>query len=198
MYRLPSGDINDWMGGVYRWEDKSSLWSDAEKKKLIEFNKRVTPLYEKNLQIRVEGGHFNIFCQDKDLLDFITKELDPWIVAVYGPASDEELAFLMSNGHKKRICNQFPKEKYRYRIYLKESTGISFRNKFYEWAQKYNGKIISPPSTDKWLSGEKPWIQAPYIYVEDGATMSMTMLFLGNHIKLIEEFILRSSINTKS
>lgn len=197
MYRNPEGGITHWVNGGYNRYGQRGMSSENQTR-LIEFNKKVTPFYKKDIQIRVEGSHFNIFCKDKDLLNQITKDLDPWITAIHGPASDEELEFLMSNGHKKRVCNQYPKEKYHYRIYLRENTPATFREKFYSWFQKYDGKIAAPPSTCKWLNGEKMWIQAPYIYVEDSSILSMVTLFLGNHIKIIEEFILRSSINTKS
>lgn len=196
MYRFPTGTLDDWTrsygyGGM-------NTWLKEEKEELILFHSKVAPLYKKDLQIRVEGGHFNIFCKDKELLNEITQELDPWITGVYGPASEEELEFMLSNGHKKRICNIFPKEKYRYRIYLKENLNLNIRSSFYSWLIKYGEQIDMPPSTKKWLIGEKMWIQSPYIYVEDGPTMLMVGLFLGNNARIIEEFILRSSINTSS
>lgn len=197
MYRAPDEDISSWTRNEFRW-GKVPAWSDEERNKLALFHSKVKPFYEKDLQIRVEGGHFNIFCKDKNLLDEITKELDSWIVAIHGPASDEELEFMMSNGHKKRVCNAFPKEKYRYRIYIKENLPVNVRGSFYTWLEKYGDQIDMPPSTKIWLSGNKQWIQNPYIYVEDGPIMTMVSLFLGNNARIIEEFILRSSINTSS
>jgi hypothetical protein len=73
---------------------------------------------------------------------------------------------------------------------------INVRPKFLEWANKYNSKTAIADSTQKWLEGRTSYVQSPFMYVEDDKTLAMFGLFLGNHVRIVEEFILRSSINT--
>lgn len=198
MYRNPNGNVNEWTANISRWAKPGSDWTPQRKQELQKFYDKVSPFFDKDLQIRVEGFHFNIFCKDKTLLDEITKELEPWIVTVSGPASEEELNYLLENGRRKRVCNKLPKGKFKYRIYLRELTPLAVRENFFKWSLNYSDKTSISKTTLSWLKGEKNWVQAPFILIEDGATLSMFSLFLANHIRLIEEFILRSSINTKS
>lgn len=191
----------DRYGGIDEWATDSIFrrngWSIGDRNKLLEFSQKVLPFYKRDLQIRVEGSRFNIFLKDETLLEEICKELEGWIKRVYGPASQEELEFLMSNGHKKRVCDQYPKQKYRYRIYLKERMHADTRLKFFQWIEKYGDKADIAKSTHNWLLGiSKYYMQNPFLYVEDGPMLSMAMLFLGDNVRIVEEFILRSSINT--
>ena len=76
-----------------------------EKRELLEFSSYVDPFLKlkDELQVRVEGDHFNIFCKDRVLLDIISDAMDPWIDNIHGPTTEEELKFLLANGHKKIV-----------------------------------------------------------------------------------------------
>ena len=199
MYRDPNGTPVDWLlNRSYYWASPPII-DNEDKERITNFYSNVKALFDsEDCKIRVEGSHFNIFLKDKALLDTLTVKLDPWIKAVYGPSTDEELNFIVSNGHKKRVCTAYPKEKYQYRIYIRERMKADVRENFYSWTKKYGNKIAMPPTTERWLSGDKNWVQNPYIYLEDGPMLTMTSLFLGDNVRIIEEFILRSSINTGS
>ena len=199
MYRFPNGTLEEW------FQNRSYIWqahppvTKKEREKLLNFYDTVKSLFgSEDCQIRVEGAHFNIFLKDKALLDKLSVDLDPWVRAIYGPSTDEELGFIINNGHKKRVCAAYPKEKYQYRIYIRERMKVDLRDSFYTWTKKYSNKIDMPPATTRWLSGDRAWAQNPYIYLEDGPMLTMTSLFLGDNVRIIEEFILRSSINTGS
>lgn len=165
---------------------------------LINFYNKVKPFYDEDVQIRVEGSRFNIFLKDKDLLDRICKELNVWIFQVTGPASDEELAYMTANGHKKRVCEKYPSEKYKYRVHLRQNMAHDTRKKFYDWLTKYGDQVRIINSTERWLTGKSFYCQTPYFYVNDSSLLSMIGMFLGNDLRSVEEFILRSSINTGS
>lgn len=165
---------------------------------LSRFYEKVKPFYDEDLQIRVEGRRFNLFIKDKDLLDRVCKELEEWIFEVTTPASEEELEYMVANGHKKRVCDNYPNEKYRYRVHLKQTTGHETRKRFYEWLTKYGNRAHVIPSTESWLTGDAYYCRNPYFYVEDSSLLSMVGMFLGNDLRRVEEFILRSSINTGS
>jgi hypothetical protein len=196
MYYDPYGTPDDWL------RNRSYMpptVTDAEKEEISNFYSKVKSLFgSEDCKIRVEGAHFNIFIKDKALLNKLGVDLDPWVRAIYGPSTDEELGFIINNGHKKRVCAAYPKEKYQYRIYIRERMKIDLRESFYTWTQKYGDKIDMPPTTKRWLSGDRAWAQNPYIYLKDGPMLTMTSLFLSDNIRIIEEFILRSSINTGS
>jgi len=182
-------------GYYYGYGKRISLEDEAEIEK---FRKAVKGFLKKDIKYRAEYNHFNIFCDDKDLLNKISKKLKPWIQNIYGPQSEEELQYLKDNGHKKRVCDKFPKGKYQYRIYFKTNMPDTLKQSFQTWITKYDGKIDCSRSTVKWLKDDHRWFQAPFCYVEDSATLSMIGLFASNHIKLVEHFVLRESINTPS
>jgi hypothetical protein len=164
------------------------------KESLIRFLDHVEPFLDKDLQIRTEGAHFNIFCRDTLLRDRIIKALNEWITDVYEPESDEELAFIMSNSNKKIVCNNLPYEQYRYKVHIKESMPVTNRSQFLSWVLKYPDTIHLSNSSRGWLNNKMSWMQAPFMYVEDDKTLAMIGLFLGHNIRKVEEFILRSSI----
>ena len=163
-----------------------------------EFKNAWATLSKEEIHHRAEFSHFNIFCSTRATLDLIISKLKPWISIVSEPASDEELEFLIENGHKIRVCEKYPSRKYHYRIYLKTKMSAQLRKSFLDWSIKYNGKIKPSKITEKWLVGTRYWISDPFCYVQDSATLSMVGLFLGNDIKLVEKFVLRTSINTPS
>lgn len=170
--------------------------SKHEKECVLEFLDVVEPYLDKDIQIRAEGNHFNFFCRDRELKDAIVKDVKKWLRAVEGPDSDEELEFMLSSGRKKVVCSNLPYGKYRYKINFRTNMPIDARPKFLEWIKKYGDSVSVAESTNRWLSGRNPYIQAPFMYVHDEKTLAMCGLFLGNNVRIVEEFILRSSINT--
>lgn len=172
--------------------------SPEDQLEIEKFRKAVKGFLKKDIKYRAEYNHFNIFCDDKDLLKKISKKLEPWIQKIYGPQSDEELEFLRNNGHKKRVCDKFPFGKFEYRVYFKTNMPSALKESFRNWIAKYDGKIQCSGSTERWLNEEHRYFQAPFCYVENSATLTMLGLFLANHIKVTEQFVLRESINTPS
>jgi hypothetical protein len=179
------------------WMEKSRL-SLIEKEKLHKFVNKLEPFLEIEdaLQSRSEGSIYSIFCKDKVLLDNICNELHDWILMVYGPTSDEELNFLLENGHKKILRDNLPKNIYQYRIFFNESWNKEARLNFLTWTLKFTDTMHISRGSREWLAGEKRWINNPFMYVKDSQTLTMIGLFASGNIKRIEEFILRANINT--
>jgi hypothetical protein len=168
----------------------------SQKFQVLEFLNKVEPFLNEELQIRTEGGHFNIFCKHAVLRDHILQELEPWIIEVWGPDNDEELAYMLANGSKKIVCNKYPHDLYRYKIHFKTNMPIDARAKFLNWTKNYLSSISISDATHQWLAGKHQWAQMPFMYVKDEKTLSMFSLFLGNNLRIIEEYVLRSSINS--
>lgn len=170
------------------------------KQKCQKFDNAVKPyLKNKNLRIRVEGKHFNIFCADISLLKDLDRDLSQWIAKISGPTTQEEYDFLMSNGNKKVLCDQFPHNKFKYKLIFNTDFPIDNRKSFYDWLKNYKDKINMANSCESWLSNKKRYVyHNPYMYVEDAKTTSMITLYAGNNIKSIVEYVERdcsSSIN---
>jgi hypothetical protein len=191
--RLGANDVRLWAKGeIHNYYKANS----HEKGEVIKFLNAIESHLDKEIQIRAEGGHFNFFCRDRALKDAIVKDVKDWLRNVYGPDTDEELEFMLSSGRKKLVCSKLPYDKYRYKLNFKTNMPVNVRPKFLEWANKYNSKTAIADSTQRWLEGRTSYVQAPFMYVEDDKTLAMFGLFLGNHVRIVEEFILRSSINT--
>jgi hypothetical protein len=181
---------------------KGMFVSSAESNRLdktvyLEFTNLVAPyIGNPNVKIRVEGSHFNLFCTDKSILETIDKDLNKWIKKISGPTTDEELNFLLSNGHKKILRDVLPKEKYKYRIYFKSKFPADKRLSFITWANKYGDKLDISDTSKRWLLGNRHWTQDPFMYVEDDKMLSLAGMYLSGYVKKVEEFILRENALT--
>jgi hypothetical protein len=146
------------------------------------------------IQIRVEGSHFNLFCKDPVVLEEIDNSVYEWVKAIRGPTSQEELEFLLSNGHKKILCDALPYEKYKYRLYFKSKFPADKRSAFVTWADKYGDKLEISETSRRWLVSARHYAQDPFMYVEDDKMLSMAGMYLSGYVKKVEEFILRDSV----
>jgi hypothetical protein len=151
---------------------------------------------KENVQIRVEGSHFNLFCKDPATLEEIDNALSQWIHKIVGPTTPEELEFLLSNGHKKILRDELPKEKYKYRIYFKSRFPADKRVSFVSWADKYGDKLDISGTSRRWLLGQRHYAQDPFMYVDDDKMLSMAGMYLSGYVKKVEEFILRENVLT--
>lgn len=190
--------VINWCNGMYDSTRTNWHWGDNNVNKidLLKFATSVKPYLNQELQIRVEGNHFNIFCKDQDLLENIIKDMSTWINTVHEPSGDDTYNFLLSNNGNKILCEEYPWDGYHYKVILRERMAESNKASFSNWINKYPGKIRIADSSLSWLNGKKRWMQDPFIYVKDSSTLTMVMLFLGNDCRKTHEYILRSSINT--
>ena len=187
--------------GAREWAEDKSLykWTTStpqERKGVLKFLDAVSPYLTKDVQVRAEWAHFNIFCKDIELRDEMLDVLSEWVISHTGPSTTEELEFMLAGGRRKILCNNLPYNTYRYKINFRTNMSVDARFTFLEWAKKYGDKVAIADSTHRWLSGRSNFIQAPFMYVEDDKTLAMFGLFLGNNVRIVEEYILRSSINT--
>jgi len=174
-------------GGVFR--------RDFDADKLMAFISDVDIFLDKDIKVRTEGGIFSIYCNDEKLFNSMLKKLDHWITEIHVPANDAEQAFIEANGHRKIICNHLPFHKYQYKVFIKEKISLDTREKVWTWMAKYNGKFRTPVRVATWMMGHKQWCTNPHIYTEDGPSLSMLLLFLGDRVSKVEEFVPRSVIN---
>jgi len=175
----------------------TAVWNrnNIDRTMLLAFTNAVEPFLDLELQIRVEGKNFNIYCKDRVLLNRLTEELKKWTTELWEPANDLECNYL-ENTTKKVICNHIPFKKYAYKVYIKSTTQLSTRSSFESWVTHYDEKIRVPHHTKKWFEKGSGWGWVPTVYVKDSATLSMVGLFLGGNVQKVEEFIPRSSINS--
>lgn len=185
----------DWANNV----DHKDQWiyKNANRLEVKKFAESYALFADEDIQLRVEGSHFNIFLGDKVLYERICKIMERWITSVTEPGSEQELEFLMSEQNKKVICNTIPDGKFHFRIYLKTTKfKPDDRKSFFEWLNRYPGKFKISNTTERYLQGWPCYPQNPCIYVTDRAMTSTVILYLGQRTKKVEEFITRSSINT--
>ena len=192
VYRLGVTETINWLNGdtTHSWR-----WKGATKAEVQKFLDAFSTIVGSEMQIRTEGGHFNIFMKDKTLYKKVIHVMDPWIQAVTEPGSEEEYDFLTSNTSKKVLCNELPKGGFRYRVFIRTKMKPDARLNFYSWVSRYTGKFDIAWTTTKWLTGDRVYTQDPFFYVCDQPTLSMAGLYLGDNLKRVEEFIPRDKIN---
>ena len=169
--------------------------NNINKPRLLSFTNTIEKYLTNDINTRVEGSIFSIYCKDQTLFEAISKDCAQYIVAEYAPGNDTELEYMSNNSAKKVLCNNIPFKKYPYKVYIKYNTPANTRLAFGKWMQNYNGKIKPASAAYNWFNGVDSY-NALIVYVEDQPTLSMVGMFLGSHIAKVEEFIPRSSINT--
>jgi hypothetical protein len=164
---------------------------------LLEFVDALEPLMNRpsDMQFRVEGHHFNIFCSDNTVLEEIDDTLKKWIVKISGPSSVDEVEFLLASGNTKILCNKMPINGCKYRVYLKSSTPVNVRHSFLTWQAKFSDEIIILGASWRWFQSQHEYMQSPFVYVSNEKTLSMAGLYLSGHIKRVQEFVLRDNIS---
>jgi hypothetical protein len=164
-------------------------------KKFLSFIDAVEPFLDRKeeVQIRVENSHLNLFCKDPNVLEEIDDALDQWIRKISGPTTQEELEFLLSNGHKKILCDIYPKDMYKYRVFFKSKFPPDKRSAFLTWADKHGNRIVISETSRRWLMSQRYYAQDPFMYVIDDKMLSMIGLYLSGYVKKTEEFILREN-----
>ena len=167
--------------------------TDADE--FLKFVNAIEPFLDRKeeVQIRVESSHLNLFCKDHSVLEEIDNALEQWIRKISGPTTKEELEFLLSNGHKKILCDTYPKDMYKYRVFFKSKFSPDKRSAFLIWANKYGDKLLISESSVRWLKSHRHYVQDPFMYVIDDKMMSMIGLYLSGYVKKTEEFILREN-----
>ena len=123
-----------------------------------------------------------------DVLDIKHKSMVWW------EDVQEELEFLLSNGHKKILCDTYPKDMYKYRVFFKNKFSPDKRSAFLIWANNYGNKLLISETSRRWLMSQRYYAQDPFMYVIDDKMMSMVGLYLSGYVKKTEEFILRENV----
>ena len=167
--------------------------TDADK--FLKFVNAIEPFLDRKeeVQIRVESSHLNLFCKDPSVLEEIDDAVSEWVRKISGPTTQEELEFLLSNGHKKILCDTYPKEMYKYRVFFKSRFPADKRSAFVTWADKYGISLLISETSRRWLKGDRYYAQDPFMYVIDDKMLSMVGLYLSGYVKKTEEFILREN-----
>lgn len=174
-----------------------SALNKEELSDLLAFTYAVEPFVglKDQLQIRCEGSHYNIFCNDLVLLETIHDALQPWIRRVVGPTTDEERDFMLDNGYKKILRDKLPHGEYQYKVHFKEQWNKEDRRDFLKWARQHPDLFIIKPGTERWLQNLR-WVNDPHMYVKDAKTMTILGLKISGYVKRVDEFILRENLMT--
>ena len=152
--------------------------------------------FRDDIQFRFESGWCQIYLNDPGLFDEIVKELSPWIIELYTPETDAVKDFLFDN-KRKIICSKLPRDKYNYKITLKNTIHWEGNDKknFKKWLlTTFKEKVHISKTTEHWLEGGYRYVQAPFFYVEDSASYSMIGLYISEKIKKVEQYILRDKV----
>jgi len=207
MKRLKTNRLffNKWVYKINCHKTKGAgyYWLDTQYKRIKEeqqnrFDKIISTFLKEDIRIRNEGDWTSIFCNDSLLAERIVSHLSEFIVAIYEPTSIKEIDFFKNNNSNKIICDQYPHKIYQFKIILKNKINGDTKQRFLEWAHRQGlEKIKISKTTSRWLMNTVYWTQTPFIHVSNPQTLSLVCLYLGNDIKKIEEFVLRSSINSE-
>jgi hypothetical protein len=168
----------------------------ASTSELKAFDSAVDLLNQYDIKTRCEHNTFSFFFNNIDLEDKILEQVRVWTTSISRPATEFESAILEEHGTQKVLCDALPRGGYKYKVEIKSAMDINLKSTFFEWTGRMSGKIFYSGSTSKWLANSRVYYPEPFIYVRDGPTLSMVLLYLGNNCRRVQEYIPRSSINT--
>ena len=185
----------------YGWKPFSwySKMTEADLDNFSLIKEKLAVYTKDEIAYRTENNFLSIYSRDPTILDKILKDFESYVTEVWKPASPEDEKFLIDQGRKKVVCDSFPKEKFQYKIFLKNNIPPDIRKDIYHWLERQTGHNIHvSPTTIKWLDGSIYWTNTPFMYVSDPKVLSIVVLMIDKNIRLIEEYVLRSSINTET
>ena len=146
-------------------------------------------------QIRVEGSSCSIFTNSDDLVERIKASLSSFLTEVHKPVNADEAKFLSSNKNK-IICEQFPLEKYQFKIYFRngEIKDTALLQNFVIWADKYGDRIHIPNGARKIIDNSYHYFYGQYFYAKDQKIAGMALMMMGNYLNKTEEYVLKSDV----
>lgn len=163
---------------------------------VIEFAKAFAQIESKIPKLRSEGQTFSVFFSDRETLDQIKKSMQKWITKIYAPENEDQFKFFETHNANKVLCKELPYKKFKYKISLTTNVPSNIRERFDQWSTNYGSDLGISKSTQSWLEGTNRYCYHPFIYVTDSKLLSMILLYLGNNIKTVEEYIVKDNINT--
>lgn len=138
-----------------------------------------------------ENHKLHMYFNDETMLPKMREALSEFLVEIWEPENERELQIMKHNTNSV-LCNEYPYGIYQYKVILKSSMPLGTRKSLFEWQQKYDYTVICPsPSTLLWLDGHSLWSTSPFIYVNDNSTLMMFLLFVGEYVSRIEEYVLK-------
>lgn len=160
------------------------------------FARAITPyIGRSDIKIRTESTIFGIYTSELKDVEEICVALGAYVKNVYGPTTEQERNFLLTESRKKILRDKLPHDQFRFRVVLKGSWDEETRKKVYKWMSPYlkSERARLTKETDRYLRSVA-WCLNPIIYIKNESDLSMFLLYISNQVKLIEEFVLRSEI----
>jgi len=174
------------------WVDEKRINRKELKKFILALEPYITK--EDGFKTRTEGSRFSYYTADLDEIKTLSKELKWCCSETWGPTTQQELDYLLSN-RRKMLCDALPYEQYRFKVFLRENTPVGVRTQFHTWKSNYTQDDIKVSgSTEYWLSGSKRYVQSPFFYIKDEKLLTFASLFLSSHVKTVYEYIPRHTV----
>lgn len=154
--------------------------------------------YGTQIKYRIESNTVNFFMEDRTIYDSICSELSKYIVSLTEPESETELNVLYSK-NKIVLCDAYPHGIYKYKVIYKtnspqlKTTLLNWHNTYPETVIKFSKKSIAELSHSR-----SYYWDYSFLYLQDEKFLSMLYLLGNGYIKRVEEYVIRSSINTVS
>ena len=177
-------------------QDRNRMWgrqyTTNDKTQLLNFINVLEPLLVYDVKLRGEWNSLNLYLNDPNVYQTLVNKLEDWIVSITEPATEEDVTALKDSSTI--IRDTLPYDKFQYRVYLRSSMQLYERQKALAWFESYSDNIKPSKGTLRWLSMNKPWFQDPFIYVSDRNQLLLVTLFLGEHLRNTQEFVLRNTV----
>lgn len=171
-----------------------SWYKDVDGVKLLKFVEAIEPFLEQDHKLRAEAYTLNFYTDREDVVNALATSLNWCVRSIHAPATPEELDMLLNN-KRKIICEVLPHNGYVYKVTLKENTPANTKLQLKGWCEQYAEETFKfTPSTTRWLTQSKNYLQSPFFYLKDEKLLMMCRLFLGANVRSVEEYIPRYTL----
>ena len=161
----------------------------SNSKMILSFLKTLQAVPEDQWGKRIECDNIDIYTNNKDLFDSLSRDFENETVHKFEPAGDPNL---LSDSN---ICvvNQYPYDRYQYKVFLlphKLNKDIDRKEKFLTWLNTQGEKVqISDAVKDWFIRTDFNWDRR-YMYVEDEQTLLMLKMREGTALGRVHKYVL--------
>jgi len=154
--------------------------------------------YFDSFRSRLENNAVSFFLETKEQFDEVCKVLHDFITYVSEPESDYALEYLQSK-EKIVLCDRYPHDLYRYKVSFR-SLNENQKQKLLTWSKNYKETQVkfSKMSIEALERPVTYYWDNVFCHLDDIKHLTFLYLLIGSSIKKVEQFVLRSSINTVS
>jgi hypothetical protein len=163
-------------------------WNNREN--LLTFFTMLEQHSKDTFNIRIEGASLDLYTNNPVVYEEFSTALTKQLIHRFAP--EEASIDLLNNNSNCIIVKKLPKDRYRYRVYLrphKMANDVEGKVGFIKWLRAQDGRITCSDSITGWFITTNWNWDRRYVLVEDESTLLMLKLRSADAVGRIYKFV---------